>query len=301
MNEKNQVNESNSGMLSDNEIRKYFKSGINITTEKGSIIEFDLDKQLHIGSVDLHFRGLHRKFVLPKGEVLSFESLKKNSYTEPHDLKVGEKLIINPGEIIIATTVEIVHLTEDFAAIITGRSSIAKLGIMVHCCQEFIHPGHGQAIPLQLINLGSNPVELDMEIPVCQIVFFKLASSASEKYIDRKDAKYSKEINPQTSKIYQESYDNVNNKESNGNVNSIDIEGKDKHIFKSFVKKIYRYILPFLPPIIMFIGITPLIQQNLVGKSIGSVLKDFINAPITTIIAIALVIFYIMIKKGEDK
>lgn len=66
---------------------------------------------------------------------------------------------------------ETVQLTEQFAALISGRSSFARLGIMVHCCQEFIKPGHGQTIPLQIINLSPYTVELDMNVPICQIIF----------------------------------------------------------------------------------------------------------------------------------
>lgn len=285
---------STTGMLSDNGIRTYFKNGIDIHIDEKDGISFDLDNQLHVGSVDLHFRHLCRRFHLKDGSVLSYESLRNREYTEPFELKVGEKLKIQPGEIILTTSLEIVNLSEDFAAIITGRSSVAKLGIMVHCCQEFIHPGHGQAIPLQIVNLSPYPVELDLSVPICQIVFFKLATSASKKYVDREDAKYSGEISSESSKIYED----VNNND----VGTKSIE--KKHLKKNTValqKFLNKYIVPFLPSTIAYLIITPFLTTFIVNKTLADVWTVFKNLPAPLILALILLAVYIFSKRGEEK
>ena len=127
-----------------------------------------------MGAIDLRFRNEYKKIeLMGKNLMLTYDMIKNHSYTKPYELKADEKLVIKPGEIILTTTMETVQLTEQFAALISGRSSFARLGIMVHCCQEFIKPGHGQTIPLQIINLSPYTVELDMNVPICQIIFFK--------------------------------------------------------------------------------------------------------------------------------
>lgn len=282
---------SPSGMLSDNGIKEYFKNGIDIFIDEKETIQFDLNSQLHVGSIDLHFRHLYRKFS-SKNTVLSYEAVRSRNYTEPFELKENEKLVIQPGEIILTSSLETVSLSKDFAAIITGRSSIARLGIMIHCCQEFIHPGHCQTIPLQIINLSPHPVQLDLSVPVCQIVFFKLTTTASEKYSDRTDAKYAGEIEPGDSKIYEDiKIDYV--KEKN--------QGRSKFHDKKekFRKVLGKYITPFIPSIICFLIITPFLTENILDKTWSDILDSFGNISASLIISIVLLILYIFSKRGK--
>lgn len=80
-----------------------------------------------MGSIDLHFRHEYSKIRLSNNEILTYEMLKQHDYTKPSELKSGEMLHILPGEIIFTTTLETVQFSEEFAGIITGRSSIARL------------------------------------------------------------------------------------------------------------------------------------------------------------------------------
>ena len=169
-----EISSSYSGILSDIDIKSFWGHGINIFSSETGELAFNLEKQLQLGSIDLHFRHAYSKIRLSKNEILTYDMLKQHNYTTPSELKTGEKLRILPGEMIVTTTLETVQFSEEFAGIITGRSSIARLGVMVHCCQEFINPGHGQPIPLQIINLSPCSVELDLRIPICQLVVFKL-------------------------------------------------------------------------------------------------------------------------------
>lgn len=93
------------------------------------------------------------------------------------------------------------------ASILTGRSSLARLGVMVRCCRSFINPSHGQSIPLQIINLGPSKVGLDLKVLIYQMILFELRTPSSQRYIHQNDAKYKNEITPINSKIYEESED----------------------------------------------------------------------------------------------
>ena len=277
-----------SGMLSDQDIRHYWKKGIYVyDTEK----KFDLEKQLQLGAIDLRFRNEYKKIeLMGKNQMLTYDMIKNHSYTKPYELKADEKLVIKPGEIILTTTMETVQLTEQFAALISGRSSFARLGIMVHCCQEFIKPGHGQTIPLQIINLSPYTVELDMNVPICQIIFFKLVTSASEKYVDRNGAKYSEEVAPESSKIYEEmSQEDITN-------------NKKKRINPNIYIKIKKLLIPFLCPSILYLLINPIYNKYLMTNSFESLINIVKDAPLSMMGgSVLLVIYCIIFWKEGDK
>ena len=191
------------GLLSDVDIREFLNNGISITASGAEGYFFDPDKQIQFGSIDLHFRHDCKRMKLMSDGVIDYEDLKHHSYTESFDI-INDELYIEPGEIILTTTQEIVNISPEFAGIVTGRSSIARLGVMVHCCQEFINPGHGQTIPLQLVNLGDNTVRIPISSTVCQLVLFKLRTPSSGSYATKKDAKYADEVEPISSKLYVE-------------------------------------------------------------------------------------------------
>lgn len=283
-----EISSSYSGILSDIDIKSFWGHGINIFSSETGELAFNLEKQLQLGSIDLHFRHAYSKIRLSKNEILTYDMLKQHNYTTPSELKTGEKLRILPGEMIVTTTLETVQFSEEFAGIITGRSSIARLGVMVHCCQEFINPGHGQPIPLQIINLSPCSVELDLRIPICQLVVFKLCSPASGRYKDDINSKYANETVPQTSKIYEEIPDSLpENTKKPSNINSIT---------KLFLSK---YLLPFFPSVIMLLVITPFINDYITDKSLLEILNATKNMSGAVILGIILIIVYVWLKRGE--
>lgn len=282
------------GMLSDVDIKKYIGKGIEIYTEhENDELKFDLDKQLQLASIDLRFRNEFKKFKDGISGSINYEMLKNREYTMPFEIANNEKLKVKPGEVIFTTTLETVKISNDFGGIITGRSSIARLGVMVHCCQEFINPGQCAPIALQITNLGKYPVELDMRFPICKLVLFKLSSPSSKSYSKMTSSKYRDEVVPMQSKIYEDDEKkdepvSIENCDDNKNV-------KDKKT-KRFLKK---YISPLLPSIIMLLLITPFLQ-NIEGITIHSFLSSMKNLPIVGIFALIAVIAYIYFRKDDE-
>lgn len=195
-----------SGMLSDVDIRREFGKGIKIKTSYATDERiFDLNRQLQLNSVDLHFDTTLRRLGSPEfEEPLSVRDMQRNATSETISLKGDDPLIIQPGEVLLGMTLERVWLDREFAAIISGRNSVGRLGVMVHCTAAFIKPGHWSTIPLQLVNLAPYPVKLDPAVPVCQIVFFRLTTAASERYSEQDDAKYVNETSVGYSKYEEE-------------------------------------------------------------------------------------------------
>ena len=287
------------GMLSDNDIRSFWGKGIEVTSNEKGIYEFILENQLQFGSIDLRFQRQYYRFSNTVNNV-TFESTKNKEYLVPGFLKNDEQLVLNPGEIILTSTAEIINFSKDFAGLITGRSSIARLGIMVQCCQDFINPGHGQSIALQLINLSKNTVVLDRSVPICPLVIFKLRTPASNAYQHDKTSKYSgNALDTGTTKIYEEAKESAVSPDSHTD--------KSPEILK-FFKKVIHCIEPLFPSIIMLIFISPWIT-NVSGKSITDLLSDFIqgvfnglvNLQAGPVIGAIVLLFYFISRWRNDK
>lgn len=284
-----------SSMLSDVDIRHYWKKGIDIYTSGVDALPFDLDKQLQLGSIDLHFRYEFGRIEVEDGKTLNSQMLRDHSYLRPDKVKNGTKIILEPGEIIMTTTQEIVSLSNEFAGIVTGRSSVARLGIMVHCCQEFINPGHGQPIPLQLINMAPCPVELDLSSTICQLVIFRLATPASSSYSLEKDSKYAKEVGPMPSKYHEE----------------LPIETADEFGFGKKVKRqrkksngskaLIDIFLDVAFEIVVIILISPLVVEWFNGKTVNDLIAGLTQVSLPLVAGLVLLIVYVIFKKKREE
>ena len=264
------------GMLSDIDIKRYLQDGtIKIESSNIDTDGFNIN-QVQLGSIDLHFRRQIMRFDTSTNKPITY---KDRDYANSTDVKQG-KLIIQPKEVILATTQECINLPTDFAGIITGRSSIARLGIMVHCCQEFINPGHGQPIPLQLINLSPRPVELKLNVPICQLVLFKLHTPASKRYKEESSSKYSKETTPMISAIHEEVEDNHEELVDSTKGETSKTNAADFHQSEGFLYKILPHIL-FLIKDLLLILITVFISNSTIVKDLfeeGRTINEFISA-----------------------
>jgi dCTP deaminase len=268
------------GLLSDYDIKYYWGKGIDIYTVD-NYPDFEPEKQIQPGSVDLRFRNEFKRFSLKDGDTLSRQTLINKSYTEPFDLKADDKLIINPGEIILTTTLEEVHFSNDFAGFITGRSSMARLGLMVQCCQDFINPGNRQAIALQLVNLSPYPIELEMYSAICQLIVFRLCTSATHGYTDNPNSKYANETGPIPSRIFQ---DNPVNKKNN-----------------TIIKWLKKWIEPLLPSLVIGTVFMAFVYNVVKERPIKDIFKLITEIPAGIIIGIVVVALYIFLKLKDDE
>lgn len=91
-------------------------------------------------------------------------------------------ILVPPGKLVLATTMEWLKLPNDICARVLGRSSLGRLGISVHQTAGYIDPGFQGEITLELSNHGPAPVELRSGDRICQIVFEELSSPALEPY-----------------------------------------------------------------------------------------------------------------------
>jgi dCTP deaminase len=152
-------------------------------------------------SVDLH---LDRFFIIFDNYSYSMIDVKhKIDNTKLVEIGEGEGFIIHPNEFILASTVEYVSLPADICAQVNGRSSIGRLGLIIHATAGFIDPGFEGNITLEMVNVSQIPIKVYSNMRIAQIVFEELSSEAEQKYNMQRN-KYSNQRGPTPSMIWKD-------------------------------------------------------------------------------------------------
>jgi len=183
-------------ILSDKDIKKALKAGrVKIRPAP------DLKKQLGSCSLDLCLGSTFRLFNY--GKIPFLDTHEKNNtseITKEVRVKKGEAFIMQPGELVLATTIEHVEIADD----LLGRSSLGRVGVIVHSTAAIFDPGWRGKVTMELGNLGRIPVALYPGMRVCAMVFEELSSKAEVPYRKKKSAKYLDQKGPDPSKLFIE-------------------------------------------------------------------------------------------------
>jgi dCTP deaminase len=102
----------------------------------------------------------------------------------------GEAFFLHPGELALAVTYESVTLPDNIVGWLDGRSSLARLGLMVHVTAHRIDPGWSGQIVLEFYNSGKLPLALRPKMTIAALNFETMSSPAIRPYNKRNDAKY---------------------------------------------------------------------------------------------------------------
>lgn len=121
----------------------------------------------------------------------------------------GEQFTIHPGELVLAGTVERLTLGPGILGRLEGRSSLGRLGIIVHSTASIFHPGWDGHPVMELGNLGVMPVVLYPGMRICQFTFEPLSSVEARPYGSLPTDKYWHQDGPQPSRIWDEVPDDV--------------------------------------------------------------------------------------------
>ncbi|CAM4170840.1 dCTP deaminase [Pseudoalteromonas byunsanensis] len=105
-------------------------------------------------------------------------------------LQDGQAFFLHPGQLALAITYESVTLPADLVGWLDGRSSLARLGLMVHVTAHRIDPGWSGNIVLEFYNSGKLPLALRPKMKIGALSFETMTSAAENPYNIRKDAKY---------------------------------------------------------------------------------------------------------------
>lgn len=113
----------------------------------------------------------------------------------------GDTFVLHPGELALGVTLESITLPDDLVGWLDGRSSLARLGLMVHVTAHRIDPGWSGNIVLEFFNSGKLPLALGPGMAIGAMSFETLTTPAMRPYTQRGDAKYRDQRGPDASRI----------------------------------------------------------------------------------------------------
>ena len=187
-------------ILSDRDIKEAIKSDrIKISPQ------LDYDTQLGSCSVDFRLGNTFRVFAHTKHPFIDpSDSSLMTDIMEEIVVPEGESFIMRPGEFVLATTIEHLTLPDDLLGRIEGRSSLGRIGIIVHGTASVFDPGWVGVPVLELGNLGMMPVSLRPGMKICSFTFEQMSSAVETPYHKKLTAKYAHQSGPDSSRYAQE-------------------------------------------------------------------------------------------------
>ena len=94
----------------------------------------------------------------------------------------GEAFVLHPGEFVLGSTFERVRLGGDIVARLEGKSSLGRLGLLIHSTAGFVDPGFDGYLTLELSNVANLPIALYPGMKIGQISFYQMTTAAEHPY-----------------------------------------------------------------------------------------------------------------------
>ena len=130
-------------------------------------------------------------------------SRQQDDLTSPIEPKGDEPFILHPGEFVLGSTLERVALPDDLVARLEGKSSLGRLGLLIHSTAGYVDPGWDGYLTLELSNVANLPITLYPGMKIGQISFFRLTSPAETPYGSAGN-KYQGQRGPTPSRYYRD-------------------------------------------------------------------------------------------------
>jgi dCTP deaminase len=161
-------------VLSDGTIRRL--------VDEGRIVIDPWDEAMvQPASVDIRLGDSFRVFHNHRVTAIDLREPPRN-LTEEVVIPDGEPFAIHPGEFVLGRTLETVAIPEDIVCRIEGKSSIGRLGLIVHATAGFVDPGFRGSLTLEITNLTRVPIKLYAGLPIAQLSFMTLDQAAERPY-----------------------------------------------------------------------------------------------------------------------
>ena len=159
---------------------------------------------LQPSSVDLH---LDRDFRVFRNNRYAFIDVREPQpdLTELVSITDTEPFILHPGEFVLGQTLEWVELPDDLVARLEGKSSLGRLGLLIHSTAGYVDPGWKGNLTLELSDVANLPIALYFGMKIGQISFYQMSSPVERPY-GSKDlgSKYQGQSTPTASASYRD-------------------------------------------------------------------------------------------------
>src|SRR5919106_3653897 len=182
-------------VLSDRHIREQLEGG-------GIVIDPLDENAIQPSSVDVRVDRFFRVF---RNDTTPYIDPKKaqEDLTELVEVEDGNAFILHPGEFVLGSTLERVALGNDLVARLEGKSSLGRLGLLIHSTAGFVDAGWDGHLTLELSNVANLPIAIYPGMPIGQISFLRMTTEASLPYGSKETrSKYQGQKGPTPSRYY---------------------------------------------------------------------------------------------------
>jgi dCTP deaminase len=183
-------------VLSDRTIRRLLEEGrIGIDPYDESLIQ--------PSSVDVRVDRFFRVFHNNRYPYIDVRE-EQEDLTELVEVEDDSPFVLHPGEFVLGSTLERVTLPDDLVARLEGKSSLGRLGLLIHSTAGFIDPGWDGHVTLELANVANLPITVYPEMKIGQLSFVQLTEPAEHPYgSDGLGSKYQGQRGPTPSRYWQ--------------------------------------------------------------------------------------------------
>ena len=182
-------------ILSDRSIREALTDG--------RIVIDPLDDEcVQPSSVDLHVDRYFRVF---RNHTLGHIDVKEDQEDLTELVEIGEDdvFILHPGEFVLGSTAERVQLPDDLVARLEGKSSLGRLGLLIHSTAGFVDAGWNGHLTLELSNVANLPITLYPGMKIGQISFLQMTTPADDPYGSPARARSTRASGPDPSRYFE--------------------------------------------------------------------------------------------------
>ena len=183
-------------ILSDRSLREQIAAG--------RIVIDPLDESLiQPSSIDVRISNLFRVFRNHTAGVIDVKE-DLTALTELVEIATDEAFMLHPGEFVLGSTLERIAVPDDLVARIEGKSSLGRLGLLIHSTAGFIDAGFDGHITLELANVASLPITLYPGMKIGQVSFVQMTTPADNPYgSGAKGSKYQGQRGPTPSRYFE--------------------------------------------------------------------------------------------------
>lgn len=183
-------------ILSDRDIKLAIKAG------EITIDPFD-ERNLQPASVDLHLGRFFTTFNAIKEHVIDPRVPLDGSMSH-HEVRDGKPFVMHPGGFALGHIAEVTGVCDSMVGRLEGKSSVGRLGMLIHVTAGFLDPGNSLHMTLELHNTADIPVLLFPGMPIAQMAFERLSSPVEHPYGSSSlTSKYSGDTGPVASQMWK--------------------------------------------------------------------------------------------------
>lgn len=139
------------------------------------------DQSIQPASIDLHLGTEFRTFM--KDTIVQLDTTNPHrNYTELVEVQREDEVCLDPGDFILGTTAEHIELVDSIVGRLDGKSSLGRMGLLIHITAGYVDPGWRGRLTLEIANVSPYVLVLKPGMRICQMSFMNLSSPAERPY-----------------------------------------------------------------------------------------------------------------------